>query len=591
MRNYLYIVSILTALLATSCISEEPLMDNISSSAPLEIYAGIKGSARTRALRWTIQDKWSYEDFTSGDEMGFYSEGGNWADDGGKGGFTNQALTYDGSKFTDPDGIEFSPSHMTSSKIFMYFPYSPVMDGVGVTLRVVPTPEELDEDDVANTGSIITPRCMDLLTSDLLNIQGVLNGKDMALYGEFEHAFSELIILRGPGFDAPPSGKERITAVLRDPVTNYKVEVAADPWACTPQMYYNAASGLSQDEAKRWDAWKGGNYAISEGDTIGEPAWYVIVPSIGSNEQKKKPGERSYVDYIEIYDNEGYLQRVSSLKLSGGTTKYVDAGWRYPMKISMEELVPTVNPFTITPWNETVDLTDERTRGINNISEFARWVYDYNAYLKDNKNQDKIDALLQYGDLYQASDDDKFWHFYVLNDLDFSNYRPYSDSGEQDGNDAVAPGTPIIPQLEDILDGVSTTLSNSRFLNHTVTGLTSPFIGVLTGKASQLMNFDFDSPEVKIQDGSTNPAGILVTKMDDYSTVLNCRIIDGDLLNPDGPSGMVVGELINGLVKDCTISGFMVGKSTAAGDGANIAGTATPEASFMNNKVTVVSGN
>lgn len=574
MNKKIYIPLSLLALLTVSCASDEPGSAVLPEHSPLSVYADISGSAKTRVVRWEVQDEWSFEDFTSGDVMGFYSAGGNWSVDNGRGGFTNQALVYDGKQFTDPDGIDFSPSHMESSSIFMYYPYSPVMDTQGISVR---------------DNSVNPPRCIDLLSSSELTIQGVQDNKKVALFGQFGHSFSELIIMRGKGFDSPPSGMERITVVMRDPVTNLRLEVSDDPWGCVPEMVYDPNSGLTPAQASRYDAWKGGNYGITSQDPIGVPAWYVIVPTIGSKEPKVKPGDRSYVEYIELYDNEGHLQRVSSLRLSGGNSKFVDAGWRYPMEITMEELVPTVNPFVIIPWNDTIDLTDERTRGINNITEFARWVYDYNAYLIDSDNPDKISALLQYGDLYQDTEGKKSWHFYILSDLDFTNYRPYTgsvDGGSGDGGDQSETYTVILPVLNDILDGISTTLSNGKFINHTITGLTTTFIGSLSGKDASVINIDFDGPEVKNPETSTTPAGIIANNMVN-SSVVNCRILDGDLLNPGGPAGMVVGDMTGGMVKDCVLRGFMVASSTATGDGARIAGITTPDSYFTGNQVSV----
>lgn len=556
--------AIATALTFASCTADTLQESLFGESSPLVVYASIDGTgkASTRATITTVNDQWAYTGFNEGDAMGFYSAGGDWLEGNGQGNFTNQKLIFDGSKFSDPNGVEFSPSHMSGSQIFMYFPYDANIGDYGKELRV-------KEND--------SLRCIDLLSSNSINLQGVNNGKDVALYGTFDHAFSELIIMRGEGFDSPPKGCEQITAVLKDPITHIKIEVSTEPsWTCTPKLVYDASHTTlkEEEEAKRWDAWRGGNYALTENDKTGVPAWYVVVPTLAE--------ARSTVEYIELYNNEGALLRVYTLKLADGNTKYVNPGWRYPMEVTMKELVPTVNPFPITPWNSNVDLTDERKRGINNEAEFANWVRDYNAYLID-QSEDKINALLKYGDSFvDANGNNRSWHFYVLADLDLSQYVPSTDD-----NGSTTPQTSdcIIPQLNDILDGISTTLVNSKFINHTIKGLSKTFIDKLQGNGL-VQNFDFIEPEV-INIDATTPAGIIANSMEGTS-IINCNIDNGTMFNPNGPAGMVAGIMSGGTIKDCTLSGFLTANETASGNAANIVGQISNNATLENNNASDV---
>ena len=550
------------AMLAVSCSDEtlegESLHDGAS---PLVIYASIDGTgkAATRATILENDDQWSYKDFTDEDVMGFYSSGGDWQVDQGKGDFNNRNLQYDAEKkqFHDPtDGVEFSPTNMNGSKIFMYFPYSADMNDDGLELRL----KKEDND---------TLRCVDFLSANEIKLDGVVDGKDIALYGSFHHAFSELIIMRGEGFDSPPPGKERITAVLNHPYTHIKADVSGsgDSWSCTPQLIYDGER-LTEAEARQWHVWRGGNYSITGNDKDGKPAWYVIVPTLpGSN--------RSVVEYIELYDNEGNLLRVSALKLSGGNTKFVDPGWRYPMEITMKELVPTVNPYRVVPWNEDVDLTDERERGISSESDFSEWLKAYKAYLVAPDDEAQINALLHYGDSFvDEGGQSRSWHFYVLSDL---NLAPYNNEAE---------GNVIIPKLNDVLDGISTTFVNGKFINHTIKGLSKTFIGMLEGNGS-VQNIDFIVPDVRNDETSDSPAGIIVNEMTGTS-VINCNIDNGTLYNPGGPAGMVAGKMNGGQVTNCTLSGFIAAKSTAPGEAANIVGTIEGSPTFSGNDADVV---
>lgn len=568
MRRTRHIIALAAAVLALACSRKE---DAAGDSCPLVVYASIEGtgSAHTRAASTEIDDLWSYVSFEHGDKMGIYASGGNWMEQGGSGAFDNFPLSYDAGRgqFNDENGSVFSPSHMNSSEIYIYYPFGPDMSGGGsggLELRSL-VPEDGVDDQVSTPYDKTRHlRCMDFLSANTITLEGRKDNSDMALYGSFQHSFSELIIMRGEGFDSPPPGKERITAVLNTACTHIKVDFSASPWRCTPSLVYSGSNsfGLSEQDAYRWNAWRGGNYGITvspePGESKeGEPAWYIIVPTLKN--------ANTIVQYIELYDNEGYLQRVSSLLLKGGNSKYAEPGWRYPMEITMKELVPTVNPFPIAPWGENVDLTDERTRGINNEIEFAQWVLAYNLWLLDQQSEEKTNALLKYGDLtVDAGGQNPSWHFYVLSDLDLDKYTPQTS----DGLPAVE-GL-IIPHLSDILDGQSTNFVNGKFTNHTISGLSKTFVGLLDGNGS-IQNFDFIGPYVVNDETHSDVAGIIVNEMRETS-VINCNVEDGTLVNLGGPAGIVAGSIFGGQVKNCTLEGFLAAGGTAGAPAAKIVG-------------------
>lgn len=555
---YIFFAAILT--LATGCSTDAPFTSEMSDTPqPLVVVADLAGKAKSRAEQGT-DDEWSYTDFANNDIMGFFSQSGNWNDGGG---FNNIALRYDAGlkQFSDVNnGAAFSPTQMSGSKIYMYYPYCKDIETTGFEVRA------------KSESSGDTLRCVDLLSSYKIEVAGVLNGVKMALFGEFDHAFSELIIMRGEGFDNPPDDKWRITAVIDDPVTHLKVSIDTEDgdWVVNPELVYdeNNTYNLSREQAVRWDAWHAKNYGITVQDKEGRPAWYIIVPTIGSEEGKKRPGPRTTVQYIELYDNEGNLQQVTSLRLSGGMTKYVDAGWRYPMEISMKEMVPTVNPYTIVPWGEDVNLTDQRTRGINNMAEFKDWVREYNAYIIEN-SEERINALLKYGDLYVDEDKNNLWHFYLLADLDMSQYTP---AGSDDGETPADPTETdvIVPVLKDILDGEGTTLVNGKHLNHVIKGLTKSFVGELITTNGKVTNINFDSPEIRRN--TPTPIGIIANAISE-GTVENCDILNGRLINIVGPAGYVAGSLNNGTVTGCTLDGFLISNSTVSPQYEKILGT------------------
>ena len=555
----IYIIIFTLLVFATSCQNELPVFKDEpgDSPQPLIIKANIAGNVKTtsRATQGT-DDEWSYTNFEDGDTMGFYSSGGDWL---GGGGFDNIALQYDAvlKQFSDVNnGATFSPTQMNGSQIYMYYPYSKEIGTTGFELRR------------KGESSGDTLRCVDFLSSYKIQVDGILDNKHMALFGEFEHAFSELIIMRGEGFDNPPADKRRITAVLDTPITDIRVTIDTENggWTVEPQLIYNDDNSnmLSSDEACRWDAWWGKNYGITVQDTVGKPAWYIIVPTIGSEVGKTRPGKRCIVQYIELYDNEGNLQQVTSLRLSGGMTKYVDAGWRYPMEISMKEMVPTVNPYNIVPWNEDVNLTDQRTRGINNMVEFEEWVREYNAYITE-PTPERVNALLKYGDLFVDSENNNLWHFYLLTDLDMEQYNP-SNSGDGNTNTSNS----IIPLLKDILDGEGTTLVNGKHQNFKITGLSRTFVDELSSANGKIINIDFDEPDVRVND--TDPVGIIANNVD-KGTIDNCAISDGTLINLNGSAGFVAGTLVDGTITNCTLDGYMIAKGTGSDIYSKIVGT------------------
>ena len=546
-----YISIILLVLGLVSCTPEDSNESSgLRDAYPLTITATI--GSNTRASIIENDDQWSYSDFTNGDEMGFYSPSGNFTQEAGQGAFTNQQLIYDAEKkqFNAPDGATFSPTHMSNS-IFMYYPYGEGIGGEqGMELRRY---KDNDSED--------TLRCVDLLTSNEIILEGVKDGKDVALFGTFNHAFAELIIMRGEGFDHPPLGKERITVVLTEPYTHIQVKYPDDSnWPCYLELVYNeeSVSQIPKDKAKEWDAWYGGKFFKTTDDKVGEHAWYVVLPTLGSVSGQKRDGKRSYVEYVEICDNDGYWHHVPGLKLSEGNSKYIDGGWRYPIQISMKELVPTVSPYTITPWGQDINLTDERKRGINNLTEFQSWIKDYNLYLENTNDEYNRERLRKYGDMI-VSGENVSWHFYVLTDIDLSDIT--LEPGDPDDNSGTtANSNVIIPQLNDILDGTSTTYANGKFANHTITGLNKTFINKM-GPNGSLQNFDIKNPEIYAPD-STDPIGIITNTMDGAS-VTNCNIYGAALTAPNAPAGMIVGKIydqnnINSTISGCTLSGFLI---------------------------------
>ena len=592
-KRYIYsIAAVLAALSAGSCAREYvPGESGDTHTVPLAVSAAIGGTttAATRAAgahfnKKPWEDRWSYYRFTEGDRMGFFSRYGDPETPNGKGPLTNIPMTYgsvevgdkDGNKksygvFTSDEVANINPSLLSDNTTFAYFPYDEnTSTETGFELR------RTDDTDTENPGVL---KCVDFLLVEQGMDVGRLDSEGM-LYAELYHGFSELIIMRGKGFDAPPKGFEAINVVLKPQeglagYTHLKInpKVSGNSWSCEISLVYapdKVTNSRDDSDYLRWEAWVGDNYAITDEDKEGRPASYVILPTL----EKGSIDKRVEVDYIELYDNEGIKQTVSALKLSNDAasdkdparyTKRLTPGWRYPFEISMQELGPTVNPFPIVGWEENRDITDERKCGIYSQQEFSDWLEAYNAYLSD-KGETNFGKLLQYGDrVYDNDNKFLYWKFYLRTDL---------DECKADENGV------IIPELRDVLDGLSYTLSNSEFQNHSIKRLKNIFVGEMDGEYAAIQNITFSRPEINTPN-NTAAVGVVVGTMSG-GTVKNCNVNSGNIIS-GGPVGMIAGTMSGGSIEDCDSSGMLIGASTYN----NIVGEHTG-GTFKNNRTNVV---
>lgn len=524
----------------------------------LQVGMKIAGASVDTRAGLREDDGWSYRRFTAGDKIGFYSSSGRFPNNAP---FINLQLEYSHTDektnytiFKTEDGQRFDPAGMIAKNVFLYSPYSRDMEATsepGIPLRVTVTDEK------TNVTSI---RCVDYLTGEGFNAKDLDEG---ILSGVFYHIFSELIIIRGEGFDAPraPEGDDpnRITVVMKQPFTHVKINNAQNPWSCKPELVYYPGTMITE-EAKRWDAWKHGEYYDSEITTPVE-ADFVVLPTLGNTDKESRVpvsyGQQTEVDYIELYDNDGVLQRVTSLSLADGNSRRLNSGWRFPMTISMKELVPTVYPHTIQPWGPDRDITELRTKGIKN-SNFDDFVNDYNSYQSD-PTFDKS-KLYNYGDFetIEGSDTEGKWHFYLQEDIDLSIW-----SFPQGGN-------PIIRTFSDILDGKKSTLSDSRGNNYRIFNQKSPLIGTMLSSAI-VEEIDFDSPLVACQATGEDYdyIGVIANNITTGAAVVNCTITNGTVIGPNFV-GLIAGSVIDGNLQTpqgCKVQGTVIGKQSDSKSG------------------------
>lgn len=574
--------------LVLGCADQEPESNGFPGE--LKVYMSISGYSdpdlATRSLTLAStnngeQDQWSYRDFTSGDELGFYANTT-------KGRVSNMAMLFSASinstgdnsfSFGPADNPDFDPTTIIGSGAYMYFPYTDLMptesepELPGLELRAKREPYS----DISFENG--PWRCIDFLVSEGIDASKL---QDMGIItGNMVHSFSELIIMRGEGFDKPrlPEGitdgdPYKITVKLKDSYTHVVINTTANPWKCDVKLVDQSGykpEGYDKDtdfDASLWEAWKGGNYGQTKENPDGYPAWYVILPTMGD----EKSASRSRVEYIQLYDNDGTLQTIKDLYLSGASGyvhhkpgNYLDRKWRYPMQISMQELVPTVFPFTIEEW-ENGNITNARTRGITrqNLNSF---INAYNNFLTNNRPSSADEVLSSYGDKIITSTGGSYWHFYILESLDLSSYT----------------NSVILPQLQDVIDGKSSPAATPV----SISGLTVPFIGTMSNNYDSLLNLTVDRPYIDLPQTSS-PTGTLVNSLTSGG-IENCNINQG-YVNVNGDVGMFAGYIINGKIMNSKASGVVVGTNSSSASG-YLAGSSGGGTAYTGNNSTVVFSN
>lgn len=518
------------AVLLSGCNNDEDIF-KAQNKGDNTLYATIDNDyfEGTRAIL-DSDDGWSVASFSNNDVIGLYAKTGN----GDGGGFTNAPMMYSrtvGStfQFDNPD-LNMDRSELRFNTTMFYYPYTSAMESEGMVLRS-------SKDGVE--------RCIDVLMLKNLTEKDLTD--KLQLSGPFHHIFSELIIMRGEGFDRVADDKKGITVVLNggytrlrfidNPATN-GTEVR-NMWK-VPELFFDENDGLDQEDSRRWEAWEGEPFRPYEGLDKKE-AYYVILPNIY---EYRIPGGQNIlvphtaVDYIEIFDNQGVLQRISSFTLDG-ETKQIMNGWRYPLEIKMEGLVPTIYPFSISPWDDTENVTDERTIGIKDESEFLEWLMAYNQYTSENKTGDFDDVFSKYGVKHiNETTQEVTWHFYILDNLNFSGKKNVR-----------------ISKLTDVIDGLGNQLSNIS--------IEDSFIEEISGKGL-LSNLTFRGLTINntTKSGLTNGIGAIANLLADDGSIINCDV--DATLKANCKVGMMAGAVTGGTVDGCIFSGLLIGRGSSS---------------------------
>ena len=539
-RNYIYSFFFIFLGVASVSCSEDLESTDVNSCRRFEVTAAIENKDFSPATRVETyygdgQDNWSFSRFSEKkfiarplsqkdnstweweEALGFYSNRGNNQSQDGK--FVNEKMWYTRS-LEDDRYATFISTEMDvnlndlRSGGAAYFPYVEDIETTGLELRWV-----------KNDPSDNLERCIDGLIMRRLTTDGTtVSGMNFHFY----HAFSEMVIVRGEGFDKP-KGDEEINVFLTEGYSHavledYQKVEENQSYYKNFKFQYNEDYSLvkSKDECKKWGTWKG-NYSFTQSGTaaIVKDAWFVLLPG-GFD------ANRPSVDYIEIYDNYGTLHKITDFNLYNNDGKRLNWNERYILEIKMEGLVPTCNPVLVEPWGEDVELAQRQATGISTASDFQDFVTAYNGYANDRTSSDN--TLKKYGDVsIEESTGEKYWHFYINDDFEFSDNNPVISLLHQN----------------DIIDG----------LNNKVSGITGTFIKELNGSLQDI-NLVVNIKEEN-KTGSIGPIetinGGTVTNSTVYGTI-NC---------PKANVGMLAGTGNNPTVKNCIFSGLLLGLSTS----------------------------
>lgn len=550
--KYIVLIAALAALAAVSCSTDtEPAKPATRGVSYIEATLEDWIVANSRASI-ASDDGWSVTGFTIGDAAGFYCGTGiQNPNDPNDFSFPaiNAKMSYEG---VSNGGYRFGSSEIvmdpatisTGDYAVMYFPYYADMpgdneEGAGMLIRKV------DERDGIE-------KCIDIFgtlhygnSDGSTTISYKLSSSNGVVAPKFYRYCVSLIFQRGEGFDNPADS--RIWIVMQNPFSHLKMSRFKQSsnsryyYDYVPHYYvdeseeevmidlmeeynlpheYNPDKKLTVNKYAVWQTWQGPDGKI-----------YTTIPPVQS------------IYYILIQDNNGYWQTVTDFYLRSTGSKSGAYGWRYTLKIELQGVNVVARPVTIGPWDDEVNITDDRKVGMSTPEEYSSWVSTYNSYTQNNRDETYVDALKKYGDVVlNETTGERKWTFYINDNIEFLN------------NDYF----PVIRKLEDKLEGSST------YTNYNISNLRGTLIEeIASGGIVNALNFR-DIYLVQ-QEGADSPYGALAGRMTG-GTIENCNITNGVVIS-DNEVGIIAGEVDGGTVRNCTVSGNVIGSASLGNKG------------------------
>ena len=591
---------------AVSCSEETQITDELgtpdseykSDSKTVCIYGEIDPIAALGTSDSTVQTRaeTNYDlyanpkyHFVNGDTVGFYSQGGNFADtreDGTTGPFHNIPMAYSRNTGTTSSFVS-APEAMDADVgnfgfKFIYWPYTKDMANPGMEVR--------DEDGY---------------TKDVLFAMRTAE-KDLKF--NFKHAYTMFSITRGEGFENPKFVAENFTEEAKkayDYATNhynlpymqgenakyymqvklnYEIQymsfpedekINGDPnssyYGLTPLKFY------ADNTEKNWSIFDGftSNGESTEIEGKRYPCYTVLVPATYSEFFRHYGSSETYyykrleIASISLFDNEGKWVTISDINLpkyddaTNFVGKLIRGGYRYPLTVAYTGLKPSIFPATVEKWTEEA-WTDQRPAGVNQ-DNFKDFVNAYNAWNDNTTGRRPIDNDMKlqqikkemgtYANIKEIRENGTETligvelTIFLSEDIDASQY-----TSDFSGN------SHYINTLyeNDVFNGGGHTISDCHLTNASGSG----FIGRLEGRLTQLNLSGFI-----INSTTTGATGVFCQTLGEKGKVENCRA-DGISISTSGPVGAVAGtRAVGSTVNGCTVRGYLEGTRCDQTDG------------------------
>lgn len=606
LKNLTYIVMLLAAGFAVSCSEADDTTDGNGTTTQrgLELWASINGSdvVETRVKE---EENTLHQTFEYGDQIGFFSEGGDA--DNNNGPFSNIHMTCGGIK-SDYDGQsdggtgfynkEINVDYNSLGRMAGYYPYNAGIESEqGVPIRTL-------------EGDPTSP-----VQDFLFSFSYQLKKNEEGLTGRFKHGFCMLEIILEDGFyfresDQTKSGtnftdqrqldgtslieeydldensyikdKQVIEIELKRATTNVRVENAVTENYYKSFDFITYEQGEGYDDYSKYYAEQVGTYPtavnpdevssmidkslIEEQTVNGENKYYlnyprfrVILPVAETNLQFSdgKTGSTSQkFKSMRLKDRNGVERTINLANIYSSS---ITRGNKYRMHIKWEELQPTINNVTISDWT-TEQISQKKALGIKDVNDLKNWSSVYKSY-KTNQTEANIEKLRQYGNL-----SDNIWTFFLSDDIVIPTDDYYFSKVSA-----------VIDEFTDVFDGRGFSISGLSLQTSNENG--NGFIQTMEANA-EIRNLTIES--IKIGSSSypsTKPAGAIAAKMTG-GTIENCTVRGIDITTT-GIAGAAVGVMQGGEIKNCTFSGTVICGSGSASD--KLVGSKDDKCTFTDN--------
>lgn len=532
MKKYIKYTSIggILLLLFSACNPESGVEETTEFCGRLQIRGEIVGTG-TGVTKADKDELGSYIRFLPGDEIGFFSfhengcSRGSMAEHNGKDDtqyYKNEKLTYtEQNMFVDLDG-ESDVVYPTLGTTFAYYPYS--------------SSETAPEDYVKSDGKKLqNNECyINIFAEGSENkvVKDILTASAAKLYYNvnyaFRHQFSMLLFSLDEGF-SHEQNKEGLTVHLTEKILGAHVTrewgTKANPELLTFEI---DRCDLSAAEGK-------GSSEFVTGKCIDE---YTVGGSTKKNVYRVILPYGSKVDYISVNDVNGKPQKV---RLPESVLPELKAGWKYPLTIKMDGIVPTVYPHKIEEWGATEEIVVDQLAGIYSLSELREWITLYNDNSKNfwlEREDDESNPFSKYG---IKTGEPGSWTFYIRANIDCAEFKNA--------------GGVLINELGDgvTLDGGKYILSNLT-LKASATGNAAGIIGKVTD-GGIVRNLRLENITVT-GGGKGTSAGCIAATIGDGAQVVNCTVKQANMTG-DGYVGVLAGTMSGGVALECKFRGMV----------------------------------